>query len=99
MKITKSQLREIIREEIQTLNEAKYDTFKKKVNFLKKKGNIVTFKRKIEGRNQTIIDKLETAKHSSYVRIHGQFGYSTSWFDTIDDLIDVVDWKWMEARH
>jgi len=99
MKITKKQLREIIKEEIQSLSEAKYDTFKKKVNFLKKKGNIVTFKQKISGRKQTIIDKLEKSRKSDRVRLHGQFGYDTPWFDNMDELISVVDWDWMERVH
>jgi hypothetical protein len=27
------------------------------------------------------------------------FGRDTKWFDTINELIDSVDWDWMEMNH
>jgi len=82
-----------------TLRELKYNTDKKKINFLSKKGNIVTFKNRINGRWQAVVTKLEKSRKSDKVKLHGELGFETRWFDDIDDLIDAIDWDFMEDSH
>lgn len=40
----------------------------------------------------------EFLESNDKVKIIG-FGRDTKWFDTINELIDSVDWDWMEMNH
>lgn len=61
-----------------------------KVAFMKKKGNVLTFKTK---RWKIIVDKLEILENGS-ARLVGNYA-STPFFNSIDDLISVFDWSAM----
>lgn len=80
------------------VNEGKYDTDRDKLKFLKKKGNIVTFKKQIKGRWQAVITKLESGKNGGY-RIHGVKGFVSPWYKSADDMMDAIDWEFMEQNH
>lgn len=83
----------------------KYDTQEKRIRFLKKRGNIVTFKEQFfpngtanPGRTQILVGWLEKAKTTGHVKLVGQT-YDTPWFDSIERLSEAVDWDRMEAWH
>ncbi|MYY43985.1 hypothetical protein [Elizabethkingia anophelis] len=82
----------------------KYDTTEKRMKFLKKKGNIITFKKPFyphgtlnESRSQIIVNRLQKTKAGS-VKIIGNY-YDTNWYNSIDALLESIDWQWMEAVH
>jgi len=85
-------------------NKNKYDTLNKKIQFLKKKGNLITFKKPFypngtanESRTQIIVEKLKRHR-TGEVKITGVF-YDSNWYKTIDELLDAIDWNWMEQMH
>lgn len=80
------------------LNEGKYDSEQKKLKFLKKKGNIVTFKNRINGRWQAVITKLEKGRNGQY-KIHGELGFTSPWYSSFDDMDNAIDWDFMERSH
>lgn len=82
----------------------KYDTTAKKEKFLKKKGSIITFKKPFfpngtlnESRLQIGINRLQKDR-SGAVKIIGNF-YDSNWYDSLGDLINSIDWQWMESAH
>ncbi|RKE52456.1 hypothetical protein [Sphingobacterium detergens] len=82
----------------------KYDTTEKRAKFLRKKGSIITFKKPFypngtlnESRRQIIVIQLQKDR-SGAVKIIGNF-YDSNWYDSLDDLINSIDWKWMESAH
>jgi hypothetical protein len=78
----------------------RYDTKEKRIKTLKKVGNIITFKTPIIWKgdpfSQILISEFIESKNK--VKIIG-FGRDTKWYENIDELIDSVDWEWMEKNH
>ncbi|GEM_PF-2380825 len=82
----------------------KYSTFEKKLKFLKKKGNIITFKEPFypwgtagESRKQIIVGGLNKLR-TGEIKIIGEF-YDSDWCKSQDKLIEAIDWKRMEEMH
>lgn len=82
----------------------RYDTEEKKIKFVKKKGNIITFKEPFfpkgtlnESRTQIIVMGTRKEK-SGAIKLEGRF-YDSNWYNSMQDLLDAVDWDWMEAVH
>jgi len=80
-----------------------YNTKDKKAKAVKKKGNIITFKKKFypRGTSDTGFKQILVtgfSKQRGSVKIEGQ-AYDTKWYDSIDSLIKDVDWKKMEGWH
>jgi len=85
-------------------NSKLYDSKQKQLKFLKRKGNIITFKNPIypwgtsgESRNQIIVYSLEVSRDGA-ARIIGS-SYDTDWYNDIDKLLNDIDWHWMEEAH
>jgi hypothetical protein len=70
-----------------------YDTRAKKIAFIRKKGNIVTFK---YGGEQFIITELE--KFGDNYILHGDFGKAT-FPQSMDNLLKSIAWERMEKWH
>jgi len=82
----------------------KYDTRKKRIQFLKEKGSIITFTKPFypsettsRSRTQIIVQKVKTPNSGS-AKITGQF-YKTPWFESLDELLDAIDWDIIEKMH
>lgn len=79
----------------------KYDTKDKRVAFVKRKGNIITFKESFfwKGKSftQILVEELEIHDGGA-VKVIG-FTRDTKWYNNIDELIEAIDWDWMEAAH
>lgn len=77
----------------------KYDTQDKQIKALKKKGNIITFKNKFRflgsAYSQITVTGFEKSRQTGYVKIIG-FGRDTPWFANMEQLINAVDWAWMD---
>lgn len=80
-----------------------YNTTDKKAKFVRKKGNIITFKKEFfprgtsePGRTQVLVTGVEKSKGS--VKLLGR-AYDTPWYKSMDELIKAVDWKKMESWH
>ena len=77
-----------------------YDTKEKRAKFVRKRGNIVTFKKpfnwKGEFFTQIMVGYLE--KSQGHVKING-FARDSNWYESIDDLLDAIDWAQMEKWH
>lgn len=83
------------------MNEAKslYGTYAKKLDTIKKNGHI-KFKKPLypKGMNlkqMIITDVIRTGKK---VRLESYDDKETPWFDSMKDLIDVIDWDTMERQ-
>ena len=78
----------------------KYNTKAKKIKTVKKKGNIITFKTPFRWKgteySQILVHGFETQK--GFVKIIG-FGRDTNWFNSMDELINAIDWDLMEEWH
>jgi hypothetical protein len=81
-----------------------YGTTEKKLKFLRKKGNIITFKEPFyprgtanESRQQIIVHSINKER-SGAVKIEGQY-YDSNWYDSIEALLEAIDWNWMENAH
>lgn len=78
----------------------KYGTHAQKIKTLKTAGNIITFKKpfwwKGDPFRQILVQELDIQKGA--VRIIG-FTRVTAWFNSINELIDAVDWDQMEYWH
>ena len=88
----------------QNNQKKRYDTQEKKMKFLTKKGNIITFKKPFfpngtanESRTQ-IVTKGISKDPSGAVKIIGSF-YDGTWYKNIDELLEAIDWDWMEEAH
>lgn len=84
--------------------QIKYDTLNKMTQFLKKKGNIITFKEPFypngtanDSRIQIIVEKLQQQR-TGEVKIIGAF-YDSNWYKNLDELLDAIDWDLMEKMH
>jgi hypothetical protein len=82
----------------------RYDTSEKKMKFLRKKGNIITFKKPFyprgtanEGRIQIIVEQLRRHR-TGETKIIGTF-YDSDWYKNSDELINAIDWDRMEEMH
>lgn len=77
-----------------------YDTDAKKMAFVKKSGNLVTFKKDFRwnGRDYGQIMVSGFQKQKGSVKIIG-FGRDTPWYDSMDDLLKAIDWDLMEQWH
>jgi len=80
-----------------------YDTNDKKAKAVRKKGNIITFKKKFyprgtsdTGYTQILVTGFE--KQGGSVKIEGK-SYDSKWYDSMDSLIKDVDWEKMESWH
>lgn len=85
-------------------NRKLYDTHEKKLKTIKKKGNIITFKKKFypkgtanQGYTQILVAGIRREK-SGAIKIEGQW-YDSDWYDSEDKLIDAINWEWMENAH
>jgi len=70
----------------------------KKESILKVKGNLINFKELLEptddGNKSIIVQNFVKSKKSGSVKIEGR-SYDTQWFESMQDLINAVDWsKW-----
>lgn len=86
------------------LTNNRYDTYEKKLQFLKKKGNIITFKKPFypqgtpnENRRQIIVHSLKRQR-TGEIKIAGAY-YDSDWYKSQDELIDAIDWNLMEEMH
>ena len=77
-----------------------YDTREKKLNFIRTRGNIITFKEPSSprGATQIIVDEFVDEEESGEVKIEGPW-CGTPWHRNVDELLDAIDWEWMEAAH
>jgi hypothetical protein len=78
----------------------KYDTDAKRIKFVKKKGNIITFKKPFRWKGDDFSQILVTGfeKSRGSVKVIG-FGRDTPWYDSIEELIKAIDWDLMEGWH
>jgi hypothetical protein len=91
----------------ESVNEAsnRYDNDSKKAKFIRKKGNIITFKKPFgptsDSHKQIIsygVDKRRGKVNNGSIKIIGR-AYDTPWFASEKDLYDAIDWDWMENAH
>jgi len=82
----------------------RYDSKEKRIKFLRKKESILTFKDPFyprgtanPGRTQIIVMGIKKSS-SGAVQIIG-YGYDSDWFDSLDKLLDAIDWDDMELMH
>ena len=82
----------------------KYDTEEKRIKFVKKKGNLITFKEKFypngtlnQGFSQVAVTGFKKDK-SGAVKIIG-FGHDSLWYDSMNDLLEAIDFEQMEKWH
>jgi hypothetical protein len=81
-----------------------YDTKEKKLKAIRKKGNIITFKKPfypngtINGSRKQIIVTGIKKDRSGAIKIEGQW-YDSDWYDSVEELLDAVNWEWMEGVH
>ncbi|MEP7374739.1 MAG: hypothetical protein ABI675_15190 [Chitinophagaceae bacterium] len=80
-----------------------YDTDEKRMKAIRKKGNIITFKRPFyptgtlnQGYTQIIVTGI--SKQKGAIKIEG-YGYDSDWYKSVDDLLDAINWEWMESAH
>lgn len=78
----------------------KYDTNEKRIKFIKKKGNIITFKKTFRWKgddfSQILVTGFEKSKGS--VKVIGM-GRDTPWYSSMEELIQSIDWDLMEGWH
>lgn len=78
-----------------------YGTTQKKIAAVKKKGNIITFKKQWAYGNGTATQIIVTGfkkTKSGAVKIGGRF-YDSPWYESIDKLLEAVDWKFMDVHN
>ncbi len=82
------------------IDTKKYNTKAKRVKTVKQKGNIITFKTPFRWKgteySQILVHGFETQKGS--VKIIG-FGRDTNWFNSMDELLNAINWDLMEEWH
>jgi hypothetical protein len=78
----------------------KYGTKAKQIAFVKKKGNIITFKKKFSWKGEKFRQILVTGfeKSGTSVKVIG-FTRDTAWYNSMDELLEAIDWEQMEAWH
>jgi hypothetical protein len=75
----------------------------KKEAILKKKGNIIIFKEVLEptdeGRKSIAVQRFVKSRKTEAVKLEGS-AYDTQWFESMQDLINAVDWsKWESNKY
>jgi hypothetical protein len=75
----------------------------KKEAILKKKGNIIIFKEVLEptdeGRKSIAVQRFVKSRKTEAVKLEGS-AYDTQWFESMQDLINAVDWsKWENNKY
>ena len=75
----------------------------KKEAILKKKGNIIIFKEVLEptdeGRKSIAVQRFVKSRKTEAVKLEGS-AYDTQWFESLQDLINAVDWsKWENNKY
>lgn len=84
-------------------NEKRYDTREKRIEFLNRKGSIITFKNPFypvgskTSRTQIIAIKIYEPD-SGGIRILGLYCNSDV-YNSLDELLDAIDWDEMEIMH
>jgi hypothetical protein len=95
--VTEKQLQAILQKRIESkLTESlSFSTDEEKRAFIKV-GNILTFKDPLPGfpRGQIAIAKIQRNK-SGAIKIINPFGTESPWYQSEQELIDAIDWKWM----
>lgn len=88
----------------QNANEKRYDTREKRIQFLKRKGSIITFKSPFYPRGtangsriQIIVVRINEQRAGG-IKIVGEF-YDSDWYDSLDALLNAIDWDEMEVMH
>ena len=81
----------------------RYNTQNKRIKFLKTKGNIISFKKPFidyhgESHTQVLIKGLEKDRRTDAVKVIG-LAWDSEWFDDMDELVQAVDWEYMEKVH
>ncbi len=81
-----------------------YDTDEKKMKTIKKKGNLITFKKPFyprgtseQGYTQLSVTGIRKEK-SGAIKIEG-FGHDSNWYKNVNELFDAINWEWMERMH
>ncbi|HLG34800.1 MAG TPA: AAA family ATPase, partial [Bacteroidia bacterium] len=81
-----------------------YDTDEKKLKAIKTKGNLITFKKPFyprgtseQGFTQIMVTGIRKEK-SGAIKIEG-FGRDSDWYKSEKQLIDAINWDWMESAH
>lgn len=82
------------------MNKKKYDTLEKRLKFVKKKGNLITFKKPFRwmGEDFTQLVTNGIQKQQGSLQIIG-FNRDSNWYKGWDELIDSIDWDKMEEWH
>lgn len=77
-----------------------YETLKQKLAFIKREGSILTFLEKPShfDRTQILITRISKRKNGQ-IKLIGMFGIETGWFESMDELISLVDWETMDDWH
>lgn len=82
---------------IQSMREAM--TMDQKVKAIRKKGNILTFKKPLKWKGdeykQILITQVEKSQGS--YRLHSEIFY-TQWAKSLEELTELIDWKDWEMR-
>ena len=106
--IKKRKLYKITQEQFQTILEGRIEkkiseslSFKSdedKIAFIKP-GNILTFKTKLPGfpMGQIAIAKIHKSK-AGKIKLSNSFGTETPWFASKTELLQAVDWDWMQKN-
>jgi hypothetical protein len=78
-----------------------YDTREKRLKAIRKKGHRITFKKpfypwgtKNESRTQITVSGIE--KQRGHIKIIGEWGVDTPWYNSVDALLNSIDWELME---
>jgi predicted transcriptional regulator len=81
-----------------------YDTDEKKLKTIKKKGNLIAFKKPFyprgtseQGYTQLMVAGIRKEK-SGAIKIEG-FGRDSDWYNSVNELFDAINWEWMESVH
>lgn len=90
-----------MRKEDEVKPQLMYDTEEKRIKSLRKKGNIITFLQpyqwKGESFSQILITGVSKTK-DGHVRLEGS-NRDTPWYKNMGELINMVDWEFMEKNH
>jgi hypothetical protein len=87
-----------------TSQKKRYDTQEKRKKFIRKKGNIITFKKPFypggtaDGSRDQIVTNGIEKDPSGAIKIIGLF-YDSNWYQNFDELLDAINWDWMEKAH
>ncbi len=73
--------------------------FQKKLAHIKKKGTIITFKEEFptgkgDRTNQLVARGIEKERKTGGAKINGR-DFDSPWFNSVEELIDAIDWDWM----